>query len=180
MGTTIKDYARSRGISHEAVRRQLKRYSEELEGHITQQGRSKYLDDEAVEFLDQHRLPKTIVIDPTDEEAKQEIEDLKGKLDLMKSQVLSLQEQIINLQSEKIDLIADQTRNQLLLESKDKETADLQGKLETMDQDNRNLQSQIENKNQENRDLQSRLEEAEKEANRYSKTWFGLYRRKDS
>ena len=165
MGTTIKDYARSRGVSHEAVRRQLKRYSDELEGHITIQGRSKYLDDEAVEFLDQHRLPKTIVIDPTDEEAKKEIEELKAKLDLMKDQVqdlqnhaIALQGEIINLQREKIDLIADKTRSQLLIEAKDKESSELKDKTN---------------------ELQNQLEEAKKESSRYVKSWFGLYRRKD-
>lgn len=165
MGTTIKEYARSRGISHEAVRRQLVRYAEELEGHITKQGRSKYLDDKAVEFLDQHRLPKTIVIDPTDEEAKQEIDNLKSQLDMMKDRISELQDKIISLQSERMSLIEDRIRNQVLLEVKDKETTDLHGKLETM--------------NQNNRELQSRLTEAEKEAGRYTKSWFGLYRRKD-
>lgn len=178
MGITIKEYARSRGISHEAVRRQLVRYSEELEGHISIQGRSKYLDDKAVEFLDKHRLPKTIVIDPTDEEAKQEIDNLKSQLDMMKDRITDLQNTIISLQGERMSLIEDRIRNQVLLEVKTKETSDLQEKLETMDQDNRNLQEQLVIKDQDNRDLQSRLEDAEKEAGRYVRSWFGLYKRK--
>ena len=60
---SVKQYAESRGISGTAVRKQLARYAEELEGHIVVTSRRRMLDDEAVAFLDQHRQPKTLVID---------------------------------------------------------------------------------------------------------------------
>lgn len=162
---SIAEYAKTRHISQTAIRRQLKTYAEELEGHIVETNRRKMLDDDAIAFLDSHRMPREVIIEQASSEAKKEVEDLKSKLDLMKDQIQLLQGRIISLQDEKMDLIADQTRNQLLLEAKDKEATDLQEKLETMDQDNR--------------DLQSRLEEAEKEAGRYVRSWFGLYKRKD-
>lgn len=170
MGTTIKEYARSRGISHEAVRRQLVRYSEELKGHITQQGRSKYLDDKAVEFLDQHRLPKTIIMEPTDEETRQEVDDLKLQIDMLKDQITSLQGTIIQLQAKENVLIESNTRNALLLEVKEKEADTLQARLE---------ESQRKSAEMETRATlaENRLEEAEKEANSYTKSWFGFYRK---
>ena len=169
---SIAEYAKTRHISQTAIRRQLKTYAEELEGHIVETNRRKMLDDDAIAFLDAHRMPREIIIEQASSEAKKEVEDLKAKLDLMKDRVqelhqhaLRLQDEIISLQKEKIEMIEDQTRNQLLLEAKDKESTDLQDKLESMEQDNR--------------DLQTRLTEAEKEANSYVKSWFGLYRRKD-
>ena len=169
---SIAEYVKQRGISQTAVRRQLTRYEKELEGHTPKVNRRIMLDDYAIEFLDAHRMPREVIIQQASDEVQREINDLRARLDLMKDQMqqmqnhaLSLQDEIINLQKEKIDLIADQTRNQLLLEARDKEAIDLQDRLETMDQDNR--------------DLQSRLEEVEKEVSRYSKTWFGLYKRKE-
>ena len=52
---TIKEYASSRGVSYEAVRMQLKRYGQQLDGFIERQGRTQYLTDEAVAFLDSKR-----------------------------------------------------------------------------------------------------------------------------
>lgn len=79
---SIKDYAREAGVSYEAVRKQMKRYTEELEGHIHQQGRTQYLDDEAVAFLDQHRLDRPIVISEAGYDRKvRELEDDKAMLE---------------------------------------------------------------------------------------------------
>ena len=55
MRLTIKEYALSRGVSYEAVRMQLKRYGQQLDGLIERQGRTQYLTDEAVAFLDSKR-----------------------------------------------------------------------------------------------------------------------------
>ncbi len=148
---SIAEYAKTRGISQTAIRRQLTRYQEELQGHITIHNRKKMLDDTAVDFLDSHRMQREIIIEQADTELKKELEDLRARMDLMKDQVRVLQEKIIDLQDQKMEYIADQTRNQLLLEMKDQEAAD----------------------------LQARLDEAEKEVGRYTKTWFGLYRKKE-
>ena len=55
MRLTIKEYALSRGVSYEAVRMQLKRYGQQLDGFIERQGRTQYLTDEAIAFLDSKR-----------------------------------------------------------------------------------------------------------------------------
>lgn len=148
---SIAEYAKTRGISQTAIRRQLTRYQEELQGHITIHNRKKMLDDTAVNFLDSHRMQREIIIEQADTELKKELEDLRARMDLMKDQVRVLQEKIIELQDQKMEYIADQTRNQFLLEMKDQEAAD----------------------------LQSRLDKAEKEVGRYTKTWFGLYRKNE-
>ena len=78
---TIKDYAKESGVTYEAVRQQIKRYSEELEGHIHLQGRTQYLDDAAVAFLNQHHLDRPLVISEAGyDRALRELEEEKNKL----------------------------------------------------------------------------------------------------
>lgn len=59
---SIKDYAKETGVSYEAVRQRIKRYEEDLNGHIHRQGRTQYLDDVAVAFLNEHRLQNPVVL----------------------------------------------------------------------------------------------------------------------
>ena len=59
---TIKQFADSQGISYEAVRKQLHKYSEELSGHVIRKGRTQYLDEKAVEFLKERRRESPIVL----------------------------------------------------------------------------------------------------------------------
>lgn len=52
---SLRDYAAQKGITYEAVRQQVVRYKDELEGHIIKDGRQQFLDEEAVSFLDAKR-----------------------------------------------------------------------------------------------------------------------------
>ena len=86
---TIAEYARSRSISYEAVRKQINRYSIELDGHISKQGRTQYLDAEAEAFLDSKRQKDPVfVLDDRDrvlqekEQRIAELEDLLQKMTL--------------------------------------------------------------------------------------------------
>lgn len=67
---SLRDYAAQKGISYEAVRQQVVRYKDELEGHIIKDGRQQFLDEEAVAFLDAKRQknPVTIIQQSKDEE----------------------------------------------------------------------------------------------------------------
>lgn len=59
IGTTIPQYANSQGITYEAARRQVVKYLDnELQGHIRVRNKTKYLDDYAIEFLNEHRRPQ--------------------------------------------------------------------------------------------------------------------------
>lgn len=60
--TTIKELAEKNHVSCEAIRKQLRRYKKELDGHVCQQGRTQLLDDEAVAFLQEHRSSNPIII----------------------------------------------------------------------------------------------------------------------
>ena len=67
---SIKDYAKNKGVSYEAVRKQVNRYKDELDGHIHKQNRTQYLDDEAVTFLDSKRAERRRLTSTTIEKEK--------------------------------------------------------------------------------------------------------------
>ena len=110
---SIKDYALEKGISYEAVRKQVDRYKEELQGHIITEGiRGRFLDQEAVEFLDNKRMnnPISIYNDNKHEEYEKAIEEgkrLREQLILEQSKVIKLQEQLLQIKAseEKIKLL---------------------------------------------------------------------------
>ena len=105
MYTSIKEYASSRGISYEVVRRQMKRYANELEKFTTKQGRQTYLNDQGVEFLDQHRAPKTLVVEYPDNELKDEIERLRAQIEHYRDTIDRLNATIIEKDKEQSQLI---------------------------------------------------------------------------
>lgn len=159
---SIKDYAESRSISQEAVRRQLKRYKNDLEGHIITENRRRLLDDEAVDFLDQHRMPRNVVIEQSDRARQEEINNLQEEINRLKDELIREKERVINLQQEAAALVEYKAQNQLLIEQRDRD------------------QEQIQETRQELQETKERLQGAESELSSFSRTWFGLYRKKQS
>lgn len=107
---TIKEYAKIKSVSYEAVRKQIKRYTTELDGHIVKINRTQYLDDYAVEFLDEKRNSNPIIIMESSKD--EEIEQLKREKEALLIKVASLQEELLKekdqvktLQLEKIELL---------------------------------------------------------------------------
>lgn len=107
---TIKDYAKSYGVSYEAIRKQVNRYKNELDGHILKNGRTQYLDDEAVAFLDSKRAETPVVILGNDKD--EEIQRLQNENKALLLKVAQLQEDLLRekdqvklLQTEKIELL---------------------------------------------------------------------------
>jgi len=108
--TSIKDYAKQKNISYEAVRKQVRRYQKELEGHISRTNRTQYLDDEAVAFLDQKRAESPIIILESSKDEEIQRLSLENKALLLKvadlqEQLLSEKDQVKQLQQEKIALL---------------------------------------------------------------------------
>ena len=99
---SIKNYAESKNVTYEAVRQSVKRYEKELEGHIFKQGRTQFLDEYAVDLLDQKRSANPVVIyevakDEEIERLNQEVADLKDK-------VLKLQELLLDERQKQLPL----------------------------------------------------------------------------
>lgn len=107
---SLKDYAKNKNVSYEAIRKQVNRYSAELEGHITKEGKTQLLDDEAVAFLDEKRKSNPVVVyeaskDEEIERLKMENKNLLIKLAEVNEKLTIKQERIELLQADKIALL---------------------------------------------------------------------------
>lgn len=98
---SIKDYARARKISYEAARQQVKRYADELAGHISRQNRTQYLDDYAVSLLDDHRQQNPVVV--INQDRSEEIERLRAENRALLQQVATLQDRLLTAQESAIE-----------------------------------------------------------------------------
>ncbi len=155
---TIKDYAESRKITYEAVCKQVRQYkSKELKGHLTYEGKLTFLDPAAVDFLDKHRMKRNIVLAPTSEEIRVEMQKLQDDLFKAMKEMSSLNSQIIELQKDKMSYLEEKGRTAVYLEQHKAENERAQREIEELKKD---------------------LEEARQEANSYKPSLFGLYRKK--
>ena len=123
---TIKEYAKSHGISYESARRQVARYTKELKGHTTKKDNGPTeLDNYAVEFLDRHRQKRPIVVAPDAEETQQEINNLRAEIEQLKQKLLDADAKIMSAQQKTIAIEEEYREyiksNQLLITQKDTE-----------------------------------------------------------
>lgn len=154
---SMRDYATKHGVSYQAIWKMANKYEKELEGHISTQNRTRYLDEEAQAFLDERRRVSPIVV--IEETSKEEKEKLRQELEERDTIIKELQARIISLQDEKMSLIADKAKAELYLEDKAKTEAELVKTTEELT------------------DTKIKLAEAEKEAQSYHKSFFGLYKK---
>lgn len=112
---SIRDYAKTKGVSYEAVRKQVNRYKAELGEHIVKVGKKQYLDESAVAFLDERRAESPVIIIESGKDERIEQLETENKALLLK--VAELQEALIKekdkvqlLQNEKIELLEDKNK----------------------------------------------------------------------
>lgn len=204
---TLKQYAEEHKISYEAVRKQVIRYAEELSDHIIKQDRTQYLDPWAVEFLTNRRRESPIVLMNMDqseenERLKEEVESLRVKLMTAQNELLKEKDRIIELQDEAKKTIEDRARYTALLEDNKakeeklkeaesqiseirKESEDLSWEIEKKDDQIRTIQTEADDlrkKSEEDQktieDLQKQRDEAQTEAQSFTRSIFGFYRKK--
>lgn len=115
----IKDYAKEKNISHQAVYKLIENHKSELKDYIVKQGRTRYLTPEAEEMLDSYRNKSPIVIDK--QERNEEIERLKEENKNLLLKIAAQADKIAELsewKSEHALLIAEANNNTKLLEYK--------------------------------------------------------------
>lgn len=110
---TIKDYAKQKGVSYEAIRKQIKRYEDELEGHLVKQNRFLMLDDEAVQFLDSKRSENPVIV--YEQNKDEELEQLRHENKVLLIQMNTVQDQMGKVQQK---LIAEMNTTKLLTQEK--------------------------------------------------------------
>lgn len=188
---SVKQYADSRGISGTAVRKQLARYAEELEGHIVVTSRRRMLDDVAISFLDQHRQPKTLVIDGEATLADQvevlqeqmkklqetsmleEIEFLRKELADSRNRVNQLQAgmiEMMKLKDENLKLIADNQRKDMEISEKAAALTEKDAVIQAKEEELSVMDATL-------HETKDRLQQAEEEVNSFQKSLFGFYRK---
>lgn len=121
---TIKEYAKNKGVTYEAIRKQLKTYEKELQNHIIKQGRTQLLDDYAVEFLDTKRASNTVIVERTSKD--EEIDRLKEENKNLLIKIATLQEELLKEKDEVKQLLTEKTE---LLETKQTKQGSLFSKL---------------------------------------------------
>ena len=153
---SLKDYAKQKNISYEAVRQQIVRYASDLEGHIIKDGRQQFLDNEAVAFLDAKRKKNPVAIYQLEKD--DEIERLENQNKELLLKLATAQEQTIKLQEE-YRQISDKAAKIALLEADNEaarsRAAEAERRADVADQARREVESAIEK-------LQSDLEISEK------------------
>ena len=112
MPESIKNYADNRHVSYEAVRKQIKKYSKELEGLVYKKGRTTFLTEEAIDFLDSHRQDRTIVLEQSNDSER--IEMLRTENERLKNMIIELQKQLAKEKVTRISML--ETRNNAMLQ----------------------------------------------------------------
>ena len=161
---TIREFADLQGITYEAVRKQVVRFSEELSGHVVRKNRTQYLDEVAVKFLQERRRESPIILQNMDQGEEisrlmDQVESLRAQLVSAQNKLLESQERIISLQDEAQKALEDKARYTALLEDNETKEKKLQ---ETEDQLRR---------------VEAERDEAVQESKSYYKSWFGFYRK---
>lgn len=183
---TLKQYADDQGISYEAVRKQVIRYAEELSDHIITQDRKKYLDQYAVKFLTERRRESPIILMNMDQNEenqrlKEEIESLRVKLMTAQNELLKEKDRIISLQDEAKKTLEDRARYTALLEeskAKDEKLKEMTGHIQKIQTEADGLRRQSEEDQKKIEDLSRERDEAQKEAQSFTRSIFGFYRKR--
>lgn len=202
---SFSDYATQRGVSYECVRRQVDKHKDALEGHIMSQYRTRFLDDYAVAYLDEHRSSSSAAIVSSREEIQSKTErneQLESENKELLRKIALLQDQLLNLQEENKAGIEARTQLKMLTatkESLENRDAELTAKVAVLEVKASRVE-QLEEKQsalkQEKADWireKARLEaeknslaeekvriqnELNKEKNSYVKSIFGLWKKK--
>lgn len=183
---TIKQYAESQNVTYEAVRKQIVGYGEELKDHIVRKGRTQYLDEWAVEFLTKRRRENPIILlsqdkDEAIELLKSQVETLRVQLMTAQNELLKEKDRIIELQDEAKKTIEDRARYTALLEdnkAKEEKLKEAESQIRTIQTEADDLRKKSEEDQKTIEDLQKQRDEAQTEAQSFTRSIFGFYRKK--
>ncbi len=158
----IKDYAKEKHVTYEAVRKQIKRYEADLEGHIIRQGNTQFLDEEAVAFLDGKRATNPVVIYEHDKDVQ--IEQLQAENANLKTALAEAEhkraETLEALAKEK-DLRIEQQSQMLALEQKSDED---KKRMDEVIESNRQMIELVQQKDEERQRITEQHEAEKKQA----------------
>ena len=181
---TLAQYAEDNSITYESVRQSVNRYRDQLGDHIFKQGRTQFLDDEAVKILDERRRLSPVVV--VNEDRVAELESLRAEVEELRTKLIETQDKALALSEKYIALESDRV---LALESAAQTRAELtEARREAQEQEIRAndalarstaAEAALTAANEEIQRLRADLSAASTEAASYTRSWFGFYRRKN-
>ena len=154
---SVAEIAAMRGVSERAIYKQIKTHSKELEGHIEKIKGKQWLDEEAVRLLGEASSNSAPVV--VEDASKQELEELRAELERIKAE-----REIENIQFRELAM----NMGKLVEEHNKNATLIAESKLYIEQRDS--AQKELEH-------MKQKCEEAEREVQRFKKTWFGWYRK---
>ncbi len=187
---TMREFAAQKGVTYEAIRRQVARHEEELRGHIVTKDRTKYLDEYAQKYLSEHRRLSPVVTKIEDNQGKvdeleQTVESLRARLLAAQDELLKAQQHVIELQADREAMLEakaqhaalieeNETMRERLRQSEEKEAAARADR----DQLRRESEAREAQHAEQVRELEQERDQAKAEAGSFEKSWFGFYRKK--
>lgn len=149
---TVKEYAAEVGKTREAVYKQLKakKNQEPLNGHVWQQNGTTYLDDVAIEILNESRKVTQV---KQDQQLKSENERMIKEIDDLKNKIISLQDELKVKTEQMATMLVENKEKTLLLEQKEDqaakvdklitENAELKAKIDLLEKSNEQLSTKV-------------------------------------
>lgn len=201
---TLKDIAEELGVTYEAVRQQVIRYSDDLKGHITKQGKKQFVDEWGLDFLKTKRREYHVIVEEDKETVnalKAEIEALKASLLQAQNELLASKDRVIALQEEVREGLEAKASYHLLLEEKTKaeekieemteQVAVIRSENDAIKEEKESLRAEAERQQEQIFSLKAESESqratidsltqerdaAIEESQSYHKSWFGFYRK---
>ena len=158
----IKDYAKEKHVSYEAVRKQIKRYEADLEGHIIRQGNTQFLDDEAVKFLDGKRASNPVIIYEHDKDIQiEQLQEENANLKTALAEAEHKRAETLEALAKEKDLRIEQQSQMLALEQKS--DADKK-RMDEVIESNRQMIELVQQKDEEAKQIREQHEAEKKQA----------------
>ena len=158
----IKDYAKEKHVSYEAVRKQIKRYEADLEGHIIRQGNTQFLDDEAVKFLDGKRASNPVIIYEHDKDIQiEQLQEENANLKTALAEAEHKRAETLEALAKEKDLRIEQQSQMLALEQKS--DADKK-RMDEVIESNRQMIELVQQKDEEAKQIREQHETEKKQA----------------
>lgn len=154
---TVKEYANSVGKSHQSVYKQLnsKKNKERLESHVWKQDGTTYLDDVAIDILNESRQMIQI---QNDIQAHEDNDNLRKEVDDLKNKIINLQDELKVKTEQMTSLLLENKEKTFLLEQKKDQTEEINRLKEQLDREKK------EQLNQQVKQLKARKSQEERKA----------------
>ena len=162
----MKEYAAQCGVTYEAIRQKVDKYRDEIgEDHFKKEGRTTFLDEEAIRILDKHSKGSPIVIDSAEQKAaykdvELQREEWKEKCYHERAEKEVYMKQLIELQNRGVDdskyiPIEDHQKLQQTLIEKDEEIEEANKRADEAEERNKELEEKNEELKKDSDELKS-------------------------